>query len=137
MQHRRVRIAYLPAGSVAVREDELLAREWGCKPGSAHQRKLRLPGDLATVIQVRQLLGAHESLAAYLAPVESAQAATPQPDAIHREAMTDPQEDVLQELYRADPCEQTARALIRFRAVMRQACLDADREIAARWGLTL
>lgn len=137
MRRRQTSLTYLPACSVAVREDELLARRWGCKPASAHQRKLRLVRELVDVVEVKREIGALESLAVYVRPFEDAMGAGAAPDAEKREGMTDGAEDVAQALYRENPCEATARQLLRARAAERQASLDHDRAIAARHGITL
>jgi hypothetical protein len=41
----------------------------------------------------------------------------------------------LEALYLANPCQETARALLRQRAVDRQNSLDHDRELAERYKL--
>lgn len=59
------------------------------------------------------------------------------PGAEHRADLADAEEDRLQALYRANPCAETARDLLRARARDRLASLDHDRELAERFGLTL
>lgn len=122
-----------------VREDELLSDRWGCEPSTAHGRKLALPNLVADVIEVRRQLGSLESLARWLCPIEVALARQPD-SALCPELQadrTDAHEDDAQSLYRANPCQDTARVLLRKRASERMASLDHDRAIAERWGLTL
>jgi hypothetical protein len=121
------------------REDEILGLRWGCQPGTAHQRKLQLPHLLADVVEVRRDLGALESLAFYLTPLENAMAhrVVRAPCAELLADRADAQEDIQQAEFRANPCEDTARALLRKRAMERQTSLDHDREIAAKWGIVL
>lgn len=137
VRRRPGRFPYPARASVDVREDELLALEWGCKESTAHQRKIRAMADVVTVILVKRRIAAHDSLAGYIRPIENATAAAPQPDALHREKLCDAEEDCLQAEYDRNPSEQTARALLRKRAVMRQASLDHDREVAALYGIVL
>lgn len=128
---------YQPPLSVGVRtEDDLLGERWHMKNTSAHQHKLRLPADLVDVIEVKQMVGALDSLACYVRPIERAMAAAPRSDAEYREEATDADEDRAQADYRRNPCVETARPLLRIRAVMRQASMDHDLQIATRWGLT-
>jgi hypothetical protein len=65
-------------------------------------------------------------------------AAYPPPTDVElREGLADAEEDMRQAEYHANPCEQTARALLRARSTERRTSLDHDREVAARFGLTL
>lgn len=138
VRRRRDRIIYLPAASVAIREDELLARLWGCKPGTAHQWKLRINHQVADVIRLRREAGADESAAAYALPIEVALAHTPAiSQAELRADVADAREDECQAVYRNDKTPENAQRLLRARALERRTSLDADREIAAQHGLTL
>jgi hypothetical protein len=135
---RRNRITYLPGDSVGVREDEILARLWGCKPGTAHQWKLVINHRCADVIRVRRERGADESAATYAIPIEVALAHTPVvSQAELRADLADAREDEIQAIYRDNKTSQNAQKLLRARALERQTSLDADREIAVRHGLTL
>lgn len=139
LRHRQTSLTYLPGASVKMREDEILARLWGCQPASAHQRKLRLPELVADVIRVRREAGHLESLADYLRPIEVA-VAHHAPETAEAELMADradATEDDCQALYRANPCEDTARTLLRKRALERQTSLDHDQRIAEQWGMAL
>lgn len=97
---------------------------------SCYQRVAQINGAL-------RALGLEDKLAELMLPVEMSLAGAPVPDALHRENLTDAEEDVLQEAFRFHPSEQTARALLRKRAVSRAASLDHDREIAERFGIAL
>ena len=59
----------------------------------------------------------------------------PHPGAEHRADVADAEEDRLQAEYRARPCAETARVLLRARAAVRRAEMDHDRELADRYGL--
>lgn len=134
----RSRIQYLPADSVEVREDEALGRLWGCKPGTAHQRKLVINHQVADVIRLRRDAGAIESAAAYALPIEVALAHKPvETQAELLADRADAREDECQAEYRANPTPDNARRLLRLRAFERQTSLDHDREIAAKHGLSL
>ncbi len=139
MRRGRPAITYLPGRSVGCREDEILARLWGCKPSSAHQRKLRVAAECADVIRVKRDAGATDSLAVWLRPIEDALAhqrpveGNPELSAARADCAEDDQEAI----YRAEPTEGNARLLLRKRAMERQASLDHDRVIAARHGITL
>jgi hypothetical protein len=54
-----------------------------------------------------------------------------------RAALADAAEDTAEADFDANPCEATARVLLRKRAADRLASLAYDRDIAARHGLTL
>jgi hypothetical protein len=139
MRRRHTSLTYLPEASVAMREDELLARRWGCKPPSAHQRKLRLVRELVDVVEVKREMGALESLALYVRPFENAMAhqAVPEEHTELRAALADCSEDEAEATYRAFPTEANARLLLRKRALERQTSLDHDRAIAGKHGIVL
>ena len=98
--------------------------------GSAYRR-------VAQINAVLIAAGMTDKLAELMAPIEASQSAAPQADAVHREALTDAEEDVLQSLFNAHRCVETLRPLLRKRAQMRQASLDLDQEHATEFGLTL
>lgn len=138
VRRRHTSLTYLPAASVACREDELLARLWGCKPASAHQRKLVINRQVADVIRIRREAGADESAAMYALPIEEALAHMARPSKAELAAdQADAREDEIQAVYRDDRSDDNARRLLRARALERCTSLDADRELAARHGLTL
>ncbi len=139
MRHRHTSLTYLPLASVACREDEILARRWGCKPASAHQRKLRCRDDVVDVIEVKREAGAWDSLISYVEPIANALAhqSSPATDAELRAALADCDEDGAEASYRAEPSDANARLLLRQRARERQTSLDHDRVLAARHGIQL
>lgn len=136
-------LSNLPGGaSAGVRtkpptEDEVLAALWECSEKSAHTLKTHAARRAADVIRVRRAVGDWDGAARYAAPLEEVMAALPCPEPEKREGITDGLEDVRQAEFRAEPCERTARALLRERAAMRQASLDHDRVIAAEYGIQL
>jgi hypothetical protein len=134
MPYRPARCQSHSAAAVAFRCHQLHGE-------SAQTWEQRISGDfkrLALIIGTMRMMGALELLTEKMMPVELALGPGYQPEkALHREATTDAEEDVLQAAYVEKPCEQTARALLRKRATMRAASLDHDREIAARHGLNL
>jgi hypothetical protein len=87
-------------------------------------RAWRAAGDLA-------------GLAEWIRPIEEALSGDPLPGAEHRADLADAEEDRFQALYRANPCAETARDLLRARARDRLASLDHDRELVERFGLRL
>lgn len=117
---------------------------WGCKPATAHARRfgpLAVNTLAADVIRAMRAAGRYDELAAWVAPVEEAWGAglgcRDARAAELRADLTDTAEDDAQARYRANPCEATARALLRARAAERQASLEHDRLLAERHGLTL
>lgn len=108
-------------------------------PASAHQLKLRLPAYAADVIAVKRERGADESLAAWSAPIVNALEHAPRqvenPQLVAE--LADCREGEAEAAYNLNPCVETARLLLRKRAVERQTSLDHDRAIAARWGISL
>ncbi len=124
-----------PVREAPAREDEELALLWGTTKKAAHTLKTHAARRAADVIRLRRAKCDIEGAAAYAKPLEEVMAALPLPEAQHREAITDAEEDCLQEAYRAAPGPQTAKALLRKRAAMRAASLDDDLRIAAEWGL--
>jgi hypothetical protein len=54
-----------------------------------------------------------------------------------RAAIADASEDDAEARLRENPCEETARLLLRRSARERQASLDGDRELAATYGIPL
>jgi hypothetical protein len=135
------RITYQPAASVEIpkdSEDVTLARLWGCKPSSAHQRKLKVADEAADVIRVKRTAGATESLALWLRPIEEAlECRTPVANPQLAASKADAAEDYAEADFIANRCEATARVLLRKRAIERQTSWDYDRQIAAEFGLTL
>jgi hypothetical protein len=92
---------------------------------------------VAQINAVLREMGLGVKLDELMGPIEASIAARAQPDAQHREAVTDAEEDLLQEAYRVTPCAETARALIHRRSQMRAASLDDDQRIAALHSLSL
>jgi hypothetical protein len=131
----------VPMREAPEREDEALGVLWRVKPTTAHQRKLTAARDAADVIRYRRATGNHDGAARYSAPLEEVMAALPCPEPEKREEIADGAEDVRQGEWRANPSEQTLRALLRARASERQASLDLDRALVAKapaeWGVTL
>jgi hypothetical protein len=116
------------------------AREHGGKPATWHGRRF---GHYAVneltgrIIRCWRVAGDAGELAEWVRPIEAALAGMSQPEAEKRADVSDAEEDRLQALYRANPCAETARDLLRARARERTASLDHDREIAARYGIEL
>jgi hypothetical protein len=54
-----------------------------------------------------------------------------------RSAIAVAAEDDAEARFRENPCEETARGLLRRSALERQASLDRDRELAAKFGIPL
>lgn len=120
--------------------DHLLAREHGGKPATWHGRRFGhyAVNELAAqIIRCWRAAGDSGELAEWIRPIEAALAGMSQPQAEKRADVADAEEDRLQALYRANPCAETARDLLRARARERAASLDHDREIAARYGIEL
>jgi hypothetical protein len=123
------------------REDEELGALWGCTPKAAHTLKTHAARRAADVIRLRRAKQDYDGAARYAAPLEEVMSALPCPEPEKREEISDGTEDVRQGEWRANPCEQTLRALLRARATMRQASLDHDRALVAQapaeWGVSL
>jgi hypothetical protein len=125
-------------GGTAV--DAALAREHGGKPATWHARRFGhyAVNDLAAkIIREWRRVGNVGELAEWVRPIESELAGMAHPDAETRADVADAEEDRFQALYRANPCSETARDLLRARARERASSLDHDRSIAARYGIEL
>jgi hypothetical protein len=123
--------------------DEALAREHGGKPATWHSRRFgpHAVNDLAAAI-IRQwrTSGNLGELAEWVRPIEEAMAheSHPLPESqMLRAAIADASEDDAEARFRENPCEETARVLLRRSALERQASLDRDRELAATYGIPL
>jgi hypothetical protein len=122
--------------------DEGLARAFGGRPATWHARRYG-PHAVnllaAAIIREWRVAGQLEELAAWVTPIEEALAAHEPVGSVARlrAALADAAEDDAEARFDANPCEETARALLRKRAADRLASLDYDREIAARHGLSL
>jgi hypothetical protein len=123
--------------------DDALAREHGGKPATWHSRRFgpHAVNDLAAAI-IRQwrLSGDLAELAEWVRPIEEAMAHESHPfpqSPMLRSAIADAAEDDAEARFRENPCEETARVLLRRSALERQASLDRDRELAAKFGIPL
>lgn len=142
--HRTAPIHYQTARSVAHREsvDEALARLHGGTPGSWHQKRFgRAPVNIDTARIAAELRrrGDLEGYGRWMLAIEDVteRGACPDVNPHLTSAIEDAVEDVAEAQFNARPCEETARALIRKRAADRQASLNDDREIAARFAIQL
>ncbi|HYC33077.1 MAG TPA: hypothetical protein VEB59_12365 [Gemmatimonadales bacterium] len=117
-----------------------LADLCGGSPATWENRMYGLDSHYNRVAQMNTALraGGHPDRAAeFMTPIEASMGCAPRADAEVREGLMDAHEDAAQAAYRANPCADTARTLLQRRAAERQASLDHDREIAARFNLTL
>jgi len=123
--------------------DEELAREHGGKPATWHSRRFgpHAVNDLtAAIIRKWRLSGDLAELAEWVRPIEEAMAHESHPlpqSPMLRAAIADASEDDAEARFRENPCEETARVLLRRSALERQASLDRDRELAATYGIPL
>lgn len=110
---------------------------YGESPQTWEQRLSQWYRGCAQMNGVMRMMGALDLLTEKNARIVLSLGADVRPEAEYREKMTDGGEDCAQAEYERNPSEQTARALLRSRAQMRAASEDHDKEIAARWGITL
>jgi hypothetical protein len=85
-------------------------------------------------------LGELDSLAVWIRPIEDAMGARLPAGQVARRlraALADAAEDLAEARFTEQPCEATARELLKQRAADRLASLEHDREIAAKYGLAL
>lgn len=123
--------------------DKNLARRHGGRPSTWHSRRFgpQAVNQLAAaIIREWRESGDPGELAAWVRPIEDAMGsvlagadASPR----LRAALADAAEDDAEARYHENPCEETARALLRRRAADRLASLEHDRHIAEKHGLTL
>ena len=94
----------------------------------------------ALIIETWSHSGDQEELAVWVRPIEAALEATERTDlesARFNAAMADAVEDEAEAKYYQNPCELTARLLLRKRAVDRRASLEHDVKLAAEYGIKL
>jgi hypothetical protein len=93
----------------------------------------------AQIIETWRQSGDQEELALWVRPIEAALEGIQlgQESARFRAAMADAVEDEAEAKYYENPCEATARLLIRKRAADRRASLEHDQEIAIKYGIVL
>jgi hypothetical protein len=94
----------------------------------------------AAIIDAWRQSGDQEELAGWVRPIETALEGIGQPggdSARFKAALADAVEDEAEARYYANPCEATARILIRKRAADRRASLEHDQAFAAEYGITL
>jgi hypothetical protein len=122
--------------------DEKLAEVYGGRPATWHGRRCGRDAVnklAAAIIETWRGSGDQEELAVWIRPIEAAIEGI-QPgleSARFRAAMTDAVEDEAEAKFYEDPCEATARILIRKRAADRRASLEHDQELAAEYGIQL
>ncbi len=113
---------------------------YGESPKSWENRMSGEASDYRRVARMNRVLcdlGLQSKVAELMAPIEASLAACARSDAQHREAVTDAEEDLAQEMVRAEPCERTVKHLLRVRALMRAAALADDMRMAAEWRIEL
>lgn len=120
----------------------LVARELGVMPATVHawmwgRRRANLV--VAQIITGYKRLGQERRLVRWLAPIEAALRGIPSPPdtpALAVQAQTaDGDEDVAEVALLTNPCEATARQLIRAIDTERALQLERRQALAARWGL--
>jgi hypothetical protein len=123
--------------------DAALAKLHGGRPATWHSRRCgrdavnRLA---AAIIDTWRHSGDQEELALWVRPIEAAlegigRASGESPR--FKAALADAVEDEAEARYYENPCETTARFLLRKRAGDRRASLEHDQEIAANYGIML
>lgn len=123
--------------------DQTLARRHGGRPSTWHSRRFgpQAVNQLAAaIIREWRECGDPGELAAWVRPIEDAMGSALAGDDASprlRAALADAAEDDAEARYLENPCQETARALLRRRAADRLASLEHDRHIAAKHGLTL
>lgn len=123
--------------------DENLARALGGRPATWHSRRFgpqAVNHLAAAIIREWRESGDPGELAAWVRPIEDAMGSTlaaGEASPRLRAALADAAEDDAEARYHENPCEETARALLRRRAADRLASLEHDRHIAELHGLTL
>ncbi len=94
----------------------------------------------AAIIETWRHSGDQEELAMWVRPIEAALEGIGQScgeSSRFKSALADAVEDEAEARYFANPCEITARALLRKRAADRRASLEHDQEIASKHGIML
>jgi hypothetical protein len=93
-----------------------LATIWGCSAQVARERMDRCFRDGGDVVAVLMQAGQHDRLAAKMAPLDASltawQATPALPESMLAAARTDAHEDIAEAAYNANPCRETARALV-------------------------
>lgn len=122
--------------------DDKLAEIYGGRPATWHGRRCGRDAVnelAAAIIETWRRSGDHEELAVWVRPIEAALEGIQlgQESARFRAAMADAVEDEAEAKYYENPCEVTARFLIRKRAADRRASLEHDQELAVKYGIKL
>jgi hypothetical protein len=123
--------------------DEKLAEIYGGRPATWHGRRCGRDAVnklAAAIIETWRHSGDHEELAMWVRPIEAALEGVGQvglDSARFRAAMADAVEDEAEAKYYENPCEATARLLIRKRAADRRASLEHDQHLATKYGISL
>lgn len=123
--------------------DVALAQFYGGRPATWHSRRCgrdavnRLA---AAIIQTWRQTGDQEELAAWARPIEAALecvVGSGGESPKFKAAIADAVEDEAEARFYENPCETTARQLLRKRAADRRASIEHDQHIAAKYGIVL
>jgi len=123
--------------------DDKLAELFGGRAATWHGRRCGRDAVnklAAMIIETWSHSGDCEELAVWVRPIEAALEGTRRTgldSARFKAAMADAVEDEAEAKYYENPCERTARLLIRKRAADRRASLEHDVELAAKYGINL
>jgi hypothetical protein len=123
--------------------DDRLARLHGGRPATWHARRCG-PTPVnqlaAMIIAEWRECGDQEALEVWIRPIEAALGMQSNLGVVSprlHAALADAAEDEAEAHFHENPCETTARALLRKRAADRRASLEYDQEIARRFGITM